>query len=131
MNRRSILAAIMGAAAAPRVVSAKIASQITGISLNPMPDGESLRDAAPGPGPTPSSWWGSPVQIAMEAKQTAERFRDEELPPHIRAMKSWSPSYKAAVFARELAALETFRREMQSSEDAMERIMAIISGRST
>jgi hypothetical protein len=127
MNRRSILAAIMGAAAAPQVVTAKIASEITGISLNPMPDGESLM--AQGIGPTPSSWWGSPVQIAMEAKQSAERYRNEELPPHIRCMKSWSASYKATVFARELAAFEKFRREMQSSDDAMERIMAIISGR--
>ena len=129
MNRRSILAAIMGAAAAPQAVSAKIASDITGISLNPMPDGESLMNVPVGT--TPSSWWGSPVQIAMEAKQTAERYPNEELPPHIRAMKSWSPSYKATVLARELAALETFRREMQSSEDAMERIMAIIRGRQT
>jgi len=116
MNRRTILAALMGAAAAPGAVSAKVASELTGVSLNPPPHPYPGDGLSP-PMPPPSGWWDHPLRDALEAKAMAEQTRNECLPPHIRAMKSWSGSYKATVYAREVEAYRRLNRAMENPDN--------------
>ena len=124
MNRRSILAAIMGAAAAPQAVSAKIASELTGVSLNPPP--HPYPTEAPFANP-PSGWWNHPLRDALEAKARADEMPERSFPPHIRAMKSWSGTYKAAVYAREVQAFRQFQRQMDDP-DNFAKLLKLLGG---
>jgi hypothetical protein len=113
MNRRTILAALMGAAAAPKAVSAKVASELSGVSLNPPPH----LGVVDGPAPLVPEWWRHPVRVAMEARKMAETTPEIAYPPHIRAMKSWSGTYKAVVYAREVQAYRRFEHLMDDPDN--------------
>ena len=117
MNRRTILAALMGAAAAPKAVSAKVASELSGVSLNPPPHLGVDFDVPTGAGPSISNWWHHPLREATEARNMSEMTPETSYPPHIRAMKSWSGTYKAAVYAREVQAYRQFQRMMDDPDN--------------
>ena len=124
MNRRSILAAIMGAAAAPQAVSAKIASELTGVSLNPPPHPYPMEAPC---GPPINGWWQHPLRDALEAKAHVYERPEENYPPHIRAMKSWSGTYKASVYAREVQAYRQFHR-MMDDPDNFTKLLRLLGG---
>jgi len=125
MNRRTILAAIMGAAAAPKAVSAKVASELTGVSLNPPPHLGFDFDGPTEAGPSISNWWGHPMRDALEAKALANERAEQSLPPHIRAMKSWSGTYKASVYAQEVQAYRQFHN-MMNDPDNFAKLMKLL-----
>ena len=126
MNRRSILAAIMGAAAAPQAVSAKIASELSGVSLNPPPHPDPFENPPP-LGTEISGWWSHPLREALEAKARANEIPEENYPPHIRAMKSWSGTYKAAVYAREVQAYRKFH-DLMHDPDNFTKLLKLLGG---
>ena len=126
MNRRTILAALLGAAAAPKAVSAKVASELTGVSLNPPPHLDPFEHVNP-LGPEISGWWSHPLREGLDAKVRANETPQENYPAHIRAMKSWSGTYKAAVYAQEVQAYRKFQDLMHDS-DNFTKLMMLLGG---
>lgn len=115
MKRRELLRILgMGAVSAP-VVGTKEAARIMGVpldinKLSDAPTGTYQSGINSGSPPLSSNWWGSPIQIQMEARKAAER-------PDFRAkyahMRSWSHSFKSSVISRELEAEMMFVRRME------------------
>lgn len=109
MNRRGLLSLLGGAAAMP-TVGVKTAADALGIDMAmnaPMPVDQVGCEPVPSAG-----WWGSPAQIAFEAKREAD-YQQSNKYAH---MKSWSASYRRAVVAREIQVERIFQRKMEVEE---------------
>lgn len=128
INRRSILALIGGAAATPAAAGVREASKILGIdpSLNgPMPQTEGNVCSTGGADPCSvgNDWWGSSLQIAMDARRMA--FHETGTADRYSHMKSWSPAFKRSVVAREIQIEQLFEAKCRRDQEFVKRILGV------
>lgn len=108
VNRRGILGFILGgaaAAAAPPAVTVKTAAAALGVSTAMSPS--EIVEAASGPssGLSDIDWM---LINRVESMYYARSRAVKDMPSHISSKKSWSPVYKASVFAREEAIMRAY-----------------------
>jgi hypothetical protein len=123
MNRRGILQAALGMVALP-AAGPKAAAAMLGVGLNtndPMPI-ETVNDVGPS---TEGSYWGSPLQIAMDTKRDARHRLHEGEYAH---MKSWGRGFRLSVIEREQQALRIVEHKMQRDTDFAAKIFRALGG---
>lgn len=121
MNRRSLLALLGGATALPSV-GVKAAAEALGVS-NVVGLGSGAVEVA-GLTPGLAGWWGSPLQIALDAKERAVHDLQHGLAyPH---MKSWGHGFRSSVVEKDHVLLLTYRQKMQEDASFRERIFAAL-----
>lgn len=119
MNRRSLLTLLGGAAAMPSV-GVKAAAEALGVS-NVVGIGSG---AVAGCAPAAGGWWGSPLQIALDAKERASYdLREGRAYPH---MKSWGYAFRSSVVERDHLLLMTYRQKMQEDASFREKMLAAL-----
>lgn len=122
MNRRSLLALLGGAAAAP-VMGAKAAASGLGLDAATI-SGASAHELVAGIAGPSNGWWGSPLQAAFDAKERASYRLDRgDGFPH---MKSWGRAFRLSQVEREEVLLSLYRRKMESDAAFFEKAMASI-----
>ena len=116
MDRRGLLKALLGATVAP-LLGPKAAAQALGVSLAtnaaPILDVVSGSDHIEAGMPNPIGgrpWWGSPMQIAFDARRAA-RYEQNGRYAHF---KSWGPAFREAVIAREELAMQLMQRKCEA-----------------
>lgn len=117
MNRRSILKAAFGIAATPATVSVKAAAAAIGADTALAAGCESVSVCGGLKDVTVSreyAIWRAIDQMRDRARYASTPER--HLPPRIAAMRSWSPVYKASVFAREQAILDAYYRKVNEDD---------------
>jgi hypothetical protein len=121
MNRRGILALLGGAVAMP-AVGVKAAADTLGVS-NVVGLGSSGAEVA-GCAPSSGGWYGSPLQIAFDAKERAQYdLREGRAYPH---MKSWGHAFRSSAVERDHLILMTYRQKMQEDSDFREKVLAAL-----
>jgi hypothetical protein len=135
MNRRSLIQTLIGGVAAVSSgVSPKEAAKALGVPLAMVPPGtaDTLSERASisvGVGCASAG-----VLPGWRVTQTLREHRsrldqpERYLPPHIAAMKSWSPVYKASVAARERDIFERYLRKIENDETFAEKVIACLGG---
>lgn len=121
MNRRSILALLGGAAVVP-AVGVKAAASALGVetALLAGSGNVEIAECAPSAG----GWWGSPLQIAIEARERVHNEMVHGKPyPH---MKSWGHGFRRMVAERDAAILMAYRQKMQEDSDFRDRVFAAL-----
>jgi hypothetical protein len=116
LGRRNLLSAAFGG----------LTAAVTGVKPK---EAASILDALPAstePEPSGAAPYGVPVdntpawvQRALNAAYDAERRLRPDmtaLPPHIAAMKSWSPAFKESEAEKERAAIRALLEEMHSDQ---------------
>jgi hypothetical protein len=119
MNRRGILQAALGMVALP-AAGPKAAAAMLGVGLNtndPMPI-ETV-------GPPTEAYWGSPIQLAMDAKRDARHRLHEGEYAH---MKSWGRGFRLSVIEREQQVLRIVEHKMQRDTDFAAKIFRALGG---
>ena len=129
MNSRGLIKALIGGAVAiPNAVPLKQAAAALGVPLGPVIGGVGANEAAigaPAPSGVNASWRvANTIREMRYCRDKPERF----LPPHIAAMKSWSPVYKAGIHAREEAILQAYLRKMEDDEGFAAKVIAAMLG---
>lgn len=121
MNRRGLLKALgLGAAALPAVGPAQ-AAKIVGLDMDMQtPLSDAIAEAACGP--SPSGWWGSPLQIAFDAQREAQYSEGKRF-SH---MKSWAPHYRVSAEARENAAMRLLQQNLEQDEQMRAKLLALL-----
>lgn len=120
MNRRGILALLGGAAVMPGV-GVKAAAEALGVS-NVVGLGSGSAEVAGCGAPTSGGWWGSPLQIALDAKERASHdLQHGRAYPH---MKSWGHAFRSSAVERDHLVLMAYRQKMQEDADFRERVLA-------
>jgi hypothetical protein len=121
LNRRGLLALLGGAVAMPSV-GVKTAASTLGL------------DAAIGVGSTDlgspaspasaSGWWGSPLQIAFDAKERASyRMERGQAYPH---MKSWGHAFRQSAVERDEQIMLLYRRKMEDDQLFREKVLGVM-----
>jgi len=121
MNRRSLIALLGGAVAVPSV-GVKAAAEALGVS-NVVALGSGSAEVA-GCAPSSGGWWGSPLQIALDAKERAAHdLHQGRAYPH---MKSWGHAFRSSVVERDHLLLMTYRQKMQEDASFREKMLAAL-----
>ena len=121
MNRRSLLALIGGAAAVPSV-GVKAAAQALGVS-NVVGIGSGVAELT-GTLADTGDWWGSPVQLAFDAKERAAHdLLQGRSYPH---MKSWGHSFRSSVVEKDHLILMAYRQKLQGDDAFREKVFAAL-----
>jgi len=121
MNRRGLLALLGGAVAMP-AVGVKSAAAALGVPnvLNV----EATSAEVGGLTPSLGGWWGSPLQIALDAKEASAReVQAGHAYPH---MKSWGHAFRSMVVERDHLVLMTYRQKMQEDADFRAKVLAAL-----
>ena len=121
MNRRSILALLGGAAAMP-AVGVKAAASALGVETALLAGSGNVEVA--GCAPSAGGWWGSPLQIALDARERVHHDMAHSKPyPH---MRSWGHGFRRMVAERDAAILMTYRQKMQEDAEFRDRVLAAL-----
>jgi hypothetical protein len=59
----------------------------------------------------------------MESHSRNRRLPERHIPPHIAGKRSWSPTYKASVFAQEQMIIDAYFEKMRREPDFFEKAM--------
>lgn len=122
LDRRSLFARIVGGAVAAKVglgetgrVTLRDAEEVAGVTADlgvPMPPKpRRLTDDGK------ISWWDLWDKI-----EPRSNHRPDNLPPHIGAMKSWSPVFKWSVYDREEDLKDILRKEIMRDRKLMMKV---------
>lgn len=123
MNRRSLLGLLGGAVAMPSV-GAKSAAAALGIDAAALAPSEVLEGAKLGP--AVNGWWGSPMQIAFDAKErTRYEAQHGAAYPH---MKSWGHGFRIMQADRDNLILQMYRQKMESDTAFRDKVLAALTG---
>ena len=126
MDRRGLLKALLGATAAP-LIGPKAAAKALGVSLatNATP----IADVVQGPGNIMSGggmsaprWWGSPMQITLEARRAARH----EANTRYAHFKSWGPAFRESVIVREEVAMLLIERQCQQDDGFFDKVVTLL-----
>lgn len=121
MNRRGILALLGGAAAMP-TVGVKAAASTLGVGQS-LVAGSGAATIAGAPTPR-SGWWGSPLQIAFDAKERAAyRLDRHDAYPH---MKSWGRAFRQSAVERDELIMTMYRRKMEEDHDFRDKVLSAL-----
>lgn len=121
MNRRGLLALLGGAAAMPSV-GVNAAASALGIGSGPI--GPDLIAGEGGNIPGSNGWWGSPLQIAFDAKERASyRLERGDGYPH---MKSWGRAFRQSQVERDELLMSMYRRKMESDASFYGAVMSTL-----
>lgn len=121
MNRRSILALLGGAAVMP-AVGVKAAASALGVETALLAGGGNVEVA--GCAPSAGGWWGTPLQIALDAKERVHHDMAHSKPyPH---MKSWGHGFRQMVAERDTTILMAYRQKMQEDSEFRDRVLAAL-----
>lgn len=121
IGRRSILALLGGGAVMP-AVGVKAAASALGVETAFVPDCSTGEIA--GCAPKASGWWGSPLQIALDARERVHHEMVNSKPyPH---MKSWGHGFRQMVAERDAAILMAYRQKMQEDSEFRDRVLAAL-----
>ncbi|UXO93804.1 hypothetical protein Pan1_89 [Pseudanabaena phage Pan1] len=120
MNRRSLLA-LLGSATLTPSVSVKAAAEALGVSeamsLSSGLGNVEVAGIAPG---SHGSWWGSPMQIMLDARERTQHEMANAKPyPH---MKSWGHGFRSMVAQRDNLIMMAYRQKMQEDMEFRERV---------
>lgn len=123
MNRRSLLSLLGGAVAMPSV-GVKSAATALGIEPAALTLSEVLEGAKTGP--AVNGWWGSPMQIAFDAKErTRYEAQHGVAYPH---MKSWGHGFRIMQAERDNLILQVYRQKMEADTAFRDKVLAALTG---
>lgn len=121
LNRRAILALFGGAAVAP-AVGAKTAASALGLETA-LVAGSGI-NVLGAPAPMHDSWWGSPLQISMDARERTMSEMAHSTPyPH---MKSWGRGFRMMVSDKDNRILMMYRQKMHEDASFREKVLAAL-----
>jgi len=121
MNRRSLLALLGGASVMP-AVGVKAAASALGVETALLAGSGNVEVA--GCAPSAGGWWGSPLQIALDARERVHHDMAHSKPyPH---MKSWGHGFRQMVAERDTTILMAYRQKMQEDSEFRDRVFAAL-----
>lgn len=113
-----ILGGAAGAAVTPASVGVKAAAAALGVSAQA--SASEIREAGLTAMTRPGHEWM--LIDALESNHYAKRRPLRDIPPHIGAMRSWSPVYKASVAAKEEAIMRAYLDKLRHDKSLMQRM---------
>lgn len=127
MNRRSLLALLGAATVAPGGAGIKEAAAALGLKdAQVLGSGLSTAEVAGACSASPHipSWWGSPLQIMLEAKErTVHEMTMGKPYPH---MKSWGHAFRSMAAERDNVIRMAYRQRMGDDYDFRERAFQML-----
>jgi hypothetical protein len=128
MDRRSILRLLIGGATVGATGGGvAVSAAATALGVDKLTAGldECVGAVGGSPPGVPAMWR---IRNIHDAHRYAKSKPAREMPPHISAMRSWSPAYKASIHAREEAILAAFRQRLDDDESFADRFIKEILG---
>ena len=132
IRRRGLIGMMLGAgaaASAPQAVTVKAAAAALGVSeaLTATEVADNCAGDAQGLMDSSSEWRWSLINL-LERAYYAKRRPLHEMPHHIAGKRSWSPTYKAMVFAREEAIMQAYLEKIRQDRSFLEKAMEHVFG---
>lgn len=121
LARRGFLGFVLGgaaAASAPPVIGVKAAAAALGVN-EAMTATEIAEAGAPSGGLEDAEWR---LINRIEQLHYNRRVSEDRLPVHIATKRSWSPAYKAMIYAREQAIMETYLDRMRRDRSFLDKV---------
>jgi hypothetical protein len=126
MNRRSLLALLGGAVVSPSVGVKAAASALGMTDALALNGPKEVAHGIACSGPHSSSFWGSPLQIAFDAKEQARHHIGHgHAYPH---MKSWGHGFRTMVVERDFYLQNLYRHKMQEDAGFREKVLSALLG---
>lgn len=133
IKRRGFLGALLGAgaaASAPQTVGLKAAAAALGVgeALTATEVADHCLEGNVGgltDGGDDMRWM---LINLLERSYYAKRRPIHEMPPHIAGKRSWSPAYKAMVFAREEAIMQAYLDKVRRDRGFMDKAIEYVFG---
>lgn len=128
IGRRGILGLLLGAgaaSAAPAVITVKAAAAALGVD-EAMSANEIAGVTSEGIGPTWDTHWR--LISLLERTHYAKRRPVADMPSHISTKRSWSPTFKAMIHAREEAIMQAYFDKLRMDQSFTEKLLGQVFG---